>query len=103
MYLRIESETPSGDANTVEVSYLPWSSQAQAPSLDGSYYLYGSYAYEDPENGNYRWGDNRISRSDYEQSYNAWEWKYCLNPLEEPGNGDVMTLEGFRSYLNQLQ
>lgn len=103
MYLRIESETPSGDANTVEVSYLPWSSQAQAPSLDGSYYLYGSYAYEDPENGDYRWGDNRISRSDYEQSYNAWEWKYCLNPLEEPGNGDVMTLEGFRSYLNQLQ
>lgn len=102
MYLRIESEIPSGDANTVEVSYLPWSSQSQAPSLDGSYYLYGSYAYENPENGNYKWGDNSISRSDFEQSYNAWEWKYCINPLVETGNGDVMTFGQFRGYLVQL-
>ena len=86
----------------MEVSYLPWSSQSQAPSLYGSYYLYGSYAYENPENGNYKWGDNSISRSDFEQSYNAWEWKYCINPLEETGNGDVMTFGQFRGYLVQL-
>lgn len=102
-YLRIESENPSGDTNTVEVSYLPWQSQQQAPSLDGSYYLYGSYSYEDPENGNYKWGEKLISKADFDQSYSAWMWTYCLDPLVEPGNGDVMTFAGFQNYLNQLQ
>ncbi len=91
-YFAFAQKIPNDSGYFEDINLFPWDSSGEKLTIDGAYHLECAVNI-DTGNGVFIWGDQKISREEYEAKKNEMSWIYKLTPDVGPDPGNSVSFD----------